>query len=388
MKKKIGAISSKKKAGNLQDLLSKRSLKLLAANGKEIFKEIGLDVVRSVVFNVLTGKNLRDSTELLTRRRIASVNLAIVSMFLKGSSGSSDFIEKLPFLAAETLKRKSLSKSERWLAQWVLGLTDKAFQNVLRDDHGLIENYRDQYIGGCAEVIKNHKKEVGDLIGTVTLGPGAKIDLDWLFMAYLCGTIGAQTLAIRGSEKSAYGKLFEKLILGSLLHILGFKYIRKDELGNQKKVFWLSSRDEKRESDATLLFDKGKGVRFDIGFIGRGNPEISLDKVTRFEREINMGNSKWFLGTIIIVDRIGANSKIESLAKAVNGKIVQMSSGYWPQSIAVELGKILEFKHDLIKIHQRDIDVYIREKLNDVPLEDFINILPSSDSISESLDKA
>lgn len=381
MNEKIKGSSSKKKINNLQELLSDKSIKLLAANGKEIFKEIGLDVVRSVVFNVLTGRNLRDSTEILTRRRIASINLAIVSMFLKGSSTSSDFIEKLPFLAAETLTRRGLSKSERWVSQWVLGLNDKAFQNVLRDDHGLIEDYRDRYIENCAEVIEHHKKEVGNLTGSLTLGPGEKVDLNWLFMTYLCGTIGAQTLAIRGSEKSTYGKLFEKLILGSLLHILGFKYIRKDELGKQRKVFWLSSRDEKRESDATLLFDNGKGVRFDIGFIGRGNPEISLDKVTRFEREINMGNSKWFLGTIIIVDRIGANSKIESLAKAVKGKIVQMSSGYWPQSVAVELGKILGFKHDLINMPESYIDAYVNERLKSVPIQDFISSLPSSEPI-------
>lgn len=382
--KQKGASNSKMKVDNLQDLLSPRSLKLLAANGREIFKEIGLDVVRSVVFNVLTGKNLRDSTELLTRIRIASINLAIVGMFLKGSSASSDFVKKLPFLATETLKNRKLSKSERWLAQWVLGLTDKAFQNVLRDDPGLIDNYRDQYIASCAKVIKQHKTEFGDLKGALIFGPGIKVDLNWLFMTYLCGTVGAQTLAIRGSEKSAYGKLFEKLILGSLLHILGFKFIQKEELGRQKKVFWLSSRNEKRESDATVLFDKGKGVRFDIGFIGRGNPEISLDKVTRFEREISLGRSKWFLGTIIIVDRIGTNSKIESLAKAVKGKIVQMSSGYWPQSVASELRKVLGFKHDLIDMPAQEIDIYLREKINDVPLQDFIRSLPSSGPDQES----
>src|SRR3990172_192510 len=113
-------------------------------------------------------------------------------------------------------------------------------------------------------------------------------DISKYAMKSLIKTIGAQTLAIRGSEKSAYGKLFEKLVLGSLLHILGFKHIAPPPQ-EYEKVFWLSSRNEKRESDATLLYELGQGVRFDIGFIGRGNPEISLDKVTRFEREISLG---------------------------------------------------------------------------------------------------
>ena len=62
-------------------------------------------------------------------------------------------------------------------------------------------------------------------------------------------------------------------------------------------------------------------MRFDIGFIGRGNPEISLDKVTRFERVISLQGAHFYLATIILVDRIGANSRIETLAQAVEGTI-------------------------------------------------------------------
>jgi len=69
-------------------------------------------------------------------------------------------------------------------------------------------------------------------------------------------------------------------------------------------------------------------LRFDIGFIGSGNPEISLDKVTRFEREILLSCSKFFMATIILVDRIGANSRIERMAEEVQGTIIQMSAGY------------------------------------------------------------
>jgi hypothetical protein len=139
-------------------------------------------------------------------------------------------------------------------------------------------------------------------------------------------------------------------------------------------VFWLSSREERRESDATLLYQAGKGVRFDIGFIGRGNPEISLDKVTRFEREISLGRSKYYMATIILVDRIGANSRIERLAEEVEGTIVQMSAGYWPQQVAQVLNKKLGFKHYLVNAKLEDIDAYISGALRDVPLEDFIGL--------------
>lgn len=61
-------------------------LKMLSANGIDLVREIGLDVVRGVVYNVLIGHNIRDSTEILTRRRIVAINLATVDLFVRGSA--------------------------------------------------------------------------------------------------------------------------------------------------------------------------------------------------------------------------------------------------------------------------------------------------------------
>jgi hypothetical protein len=359
---------------SLRELMSPAALKLLEAGGRDFVRQIGLDLVRGVVLDVLTGKNLRDSTESLTRRRIATLNLATVNLFLQGVARSTDFVSRLPHLAADTLTRQRLTKSERWIAQWVLGLTDKAFQNVLRDDPDALAEYRDRYVATCQEVIARHAREYGDLSGRLKLSSGLVAEVDWLLITYLLNTVGAQTLAIRGSEKSAYGKLFEKLILGSLLHILGFRHISPDRTRSFKRVFWLASRGERRESDATLLYDAGQGVRFDIGFIGRGNPEISLDKVTRFEREISMGRSRWYLATIIIVDRIGANSRIERLAQEVDGTIVQMSAAYWPQEVARVLKRVLGFDHELVNMDHTRIGAYLGRKMRQVPLQDFIGL--------------
>ncbi len=353
--------------------MSPAALRLLSASGVDLVKQIGMDVIRGVVLDVMTGKNLRDSTEVLTRRRIAALNLATVNLFMQGAARSHDFIEQLPHLATDILSRPRLTKAEKWLAQWTLGLTDKGVQNILRDDAGALANYRDRYIETCREVIERHEQEKNQLSGELKLTSGVKAEINWLLLTYLLNTIGAQTLAIRGAEKSAYGKLFEKLILGSLLHILGFEYVTPPP-AKTNRVFWLSSREERRESDATLLYEAGKGVRFDIGFIGRGNPEISLDKVTRFEREISLGRSRWFLATIILVDRIGANSRIERLAQDVEGTIIQMSAGYWPQQVAQELHRALGFKHKLLNLKPAQIESYLEQAIQQVPLEKFIGL--------------
>jgi hypothetical protein len=357
----------------LSELLSPSAIKLLSASGSELVRQIGLDVVRGVVLDVFSGRNLRDSTEQLTRRRIAALNLATVELFLQGSTASADFVATLPDLAAEILSHKQLHKSERWLAQWVLGLTDKAFQNVLRDNPNAVEEYKQQYVNICSEVIASHAREHGDLSGTIQTTAGLRAELNWLWLIYLLNTIGAQTLAVRGSEKSAYGKLFEKLILGSLLHILGFKHILPPPQAFER-VFWLSSRGERRESDATLLYEPGRGVRFDIGFIGRGNPEISLDKVTRFEREIALGRSTYYMATIILVDRIGGNSRIETLAREVGGTIVQMSASFWIRQVVQVLNASLGFEHPLLTMNDDQVEAFLREQILQVPLEDFIGL--------------
>lgn len=357
---------------SLTKLMSNESLNLLDVSGPELVRRIGMDAVRTVVFDVLSGRNLRDSTEALTRRRLAALNAATVAMFLKGTEIRPDFVEQLPTIAARILKRGRLSKSERWVAQWALGLTGKASQNVLRDDASLLAEYQERYVSTCEQVIRESISEFGNLCGEIHLGDEPVTNLSWKFMVYLLGTVGAQTLTIRGSEKAVYGKLFERLVLGSLLHILGFRFTGSGGPQRFEREFWLSSRGERRESDATALWQAGQGVRFDIGFIGRGNPEISLDKVSRFAREIELGRSKWYMATIIIVDRIGRGSRIKDLAREVDGDIVQMSMTYWPQEVAQILNHKMELQHPLVDMHRSEISDYLREAMKSVPLVDYL----------------
>jgi hypothetical protein len=261
-------------------------------------------------------------------------------------------------------------------------------QNVLRDNKTLLDRYRDRYMETCREVIDQHRQVYGELSARVKLGDGSEVSLDWLFITYLLNTIGAQTLTVRGSEKSTFGKLFEKLVLGSLLSIFGFRNIVPHHLG--EKVFWLSSQNEKRESDATLLYEVGKGVRFDIGFIGRGNPEISLDKVTRFQQAEVLQGVPFYMATIIIVDRIGRDSRIVEMARAVQGTIVQMSATYWPQQVAMLLHETLGFEHELVTMPAEHIEEYLRKQLLTVPIESFVAALPinSFDESDEAVQKA
>ncbi len=341
-------------ARRIFELIPAESRALISGRGDEVVRRVGLEVIRDIVGDVLCGKNLRDSTEVITRKRLASINAATLVMFIRGEALENGFVQKLPKQAVNRLRQKARG-DERQILQWLLGLTTKATQNVLRDDPRHLDKYLSDYIKTCEEVISESNSAYGQLSGSLSISPHEKADINWGFMVELLQTIGAQTLAIRGSEKSTYGKLFEPLILGSLLSILGFEFVQEQEIKHPRKVFWLSSSGEKRESDATALYEAGQGIRFDIGFIGRGNPEISLDKVSRFEREIEIGRSKWFLATIILCDTIGKGSRINQLAERINGNIVQMSMTYWPKEVASVLHEKMGYSHEILKIKNSEI---------------------------------
>ena len=77
-------MSKRKSSPNaLTELISPADIALLSASGSQLVQQIGLDVVRGVVLDILTGKNLRDSTEALTRRRIATLNLATMVICIR-----------------------------------------------------------------------------------------------------------------------------------------------------------------------------------------------------------------------------------------------------------------------------------------------------------------
>jgi len=359
---------------DLVKLMPKMAEDLLEGGGAEFVETIGLDATREVVHAVFCGENLRDSTEPSTRRRLSLANASLVALLVRGSADIEDFIQNLSSLAADQL-RSTTSKSARWVLQWVLGLTGKGVQNILRDDPNRLTQYCATYDGAINEAIETCESQLGQLTGQIELSPDLKAPLTWAFMLYLLAAAGAQTLTLRGSEKSIYGKLFERLVLGSLLHILGYRLVDPETNTSFDKVFWLSGPEEKRESDAILIDRAGVGVRFDIGFIGRGNPEIILDKVSRFEREMEYGRERHYMATFIVVDRIGRRSRIVDLAREIDGTVIQMSMAFWPLLVARKLHESIGFEHELVNMPTSpasDISEYLKVMLTDAPMMDFI----------------
>lgn len=196
--------------------------------------------------------------------------------------------------------------------------------------------------------------------------------MNWEDITRLTTAIGSATLTIRGSDKSIYGKLFERLILGSFLSIMGFERVNPVTNTKSEKVFWLSDSSDLRESDATLLLSPGKLARFDIGFIGPGNSEISKDKLSRYAREIERQGIVHDSVTFIVVDRLPQTGKTNQAARDIGAEIIQMSWQRWPKMLAQRLEDRLGYKHDLASLPDDQVTGYLERQLNPIAIQDFL----------------
>lgn len=343
-----------------------------------------------MVASILIGENLRTLTEGLTQRRVLLMNASIIVTYLKALSSIQNFNDVMTSMIstelnesknAKTKNKKKLSPDEKQYLCWFLGLTLKSIDNVTRDDTGL-KDYIDD--------LDQNLKETADVIET-QFGPisvdityqNKKNTLEWSSLIRCMLAIGAQTLAIRGSEKSIYGKLFEKFVLGSVISILGGTYINKHDVTKKHNVFWLSDREdtkhekgkeERRESDATFLLEPGVGFSFDIGFIGKGNPEISMDKMTRFDHLYKRGSDKHQMTTIILIDKIGENSRAKNLASRISGYLIQMSGTYWVKELAKDIHETApSFNNQLLHITDEESIQYIKNEVAKIDMSVFLS---------------
>lgn len=384
----------------IQELFPEDSRLLLTGGGKDFIERIGVEAARQAVLNVLKGDNIRTQTEPLSRRRIAQVSGAIVALYANGLLQQEDFTQQLSTLALQQIAQaRKNDNASLWPAQWLIGSTGKSVQNVLRSKPEARQAYIADFEDAVKEAAEKCREEIGDL--QMTLGylqdqTGKTAALNWEDITRLTTAIGCATLTIRGSDKSIYGKLFERLILGSFLSIMGFERVNPVTNTKTEKVFWLSDSSDLRESDATLLLSPGKLARFDIGFIGPGNSEISKDKLSRYAREVErqgvLHDSVTFIvvdSTFIVVDRLPQTGKTNQAALNIGAEIIQMSWQRWPKLLAQRLEDRLGYKHELAALPDDQISSYLEQKLAPVAIQDFlIGVSPTDLEVDAALPNA
>ena len=320
-------------------------------------------------------------TESLTQRRLLLMNSGLFVTFLKALSSYDNFTSEMTKLLSDELansrstrrRAEKLSKEEQQFLLWFLGLTLKSVDNVTRGDNGLSEYLKvlDSNLRGIADTVT---ESFGQLDLHVSLN-NESYNLKWPALLRCMLAMGAQTLTIRGSEKSIYGKLFEKFVLGSAITLMGGEYIHKDDTSKDRMVFWLSSENnDRRECDATFLLRPGIGICFDIGFIGKGNPEAAMDKLTRYDNQLQRGRRRNYMSTIVLIDTIGETSRARAIAEETGGFLIQMSGTYWIKELAEDIKSVDgTFDNPLLHMTNEESLAYIKEEVNKIDLSKFMS---------------
>jgi hypothetical protein len=370
---------SEKKKPNIKELFPQSSRVLLTGSGRDFVERLGVETTKEAILAVLKGENLRAKTEPLSRQRLTQVSASLIYLFLQGNLQIENFSGKLSQLAIEQIKEAKNDAALIWVAQWLIGLTGKQVQNVLRSNKEAFYEYINDFENALKSASEKVREDMGEIKMRLQLASGESCELDWLDILRLTTAIGSQTLTIRGSDKAIYGKLFEKLILGTALTILGFEHVNLQTNTKTANIFWLSDSSDLRESDATLLFQPGKLARFDIGFIGVGNSEISKDKLSRYAREYEVAGTKSSSVTFIIVDKLPESGKTRKAAENIGAEIIQMSMQYWPRELAQKLGNRLGIKHELQQMSDTDVDEYLASKIANINIQNFVTGLAPKD---------
>lgn len=369
-----------------KELIPEPSLKLVKYSGTQILDRLGVDIVSHVVTSVLVGENIRNLTEGLTQRRLLLMNSGLFVTFLKALSSYDNFTKKMNRVislelhnSASTKQKEKLTSDEKQFLLWFLGLTLKSVDNVTRGDSGLTE-YLDQLDKNLKGIAKTVTKTFGEIDLKVEFQKET-LSMRWPALLRCMLAMGAQTLAIRGSEKSIYGKLFEKFVLGSAITLMGGTYVHENDTSKDRMVFWLSSNmNERRESDATFLLRPGIGICFDIGFIGKGNPEAAMDKLTRYDNLLQRGKRRNVMTTIVLIDSIGESSRAKRIADETGGFLIQMSGSYWVKELAEAIYSVDgTFENPLIHMSNEESIEYIRKEVPKIDLSKFLSAVDIED---------
>jgi hypothetical protein len=320
----------------------------------------------TMIIECLTGRNPRIHTENWAQSRVFhGVFTGIQEMYANGVKNDSNFIVDAPQVAASYLKnhyerKDRLEENDVKLCQWICNLTNKGWDNILQAN---------------SENLVSWGNTVKESVEWVQYGD---LETNLVNMA-----IYNASLAKKGGLKSAMGNLFEPLLLFTALRACGIKFVEEEFYSSSKGPCFVLDVNEGRQSDAqikTTLTHPSK-IDIDIGFIGKGNPEIIADKTQRFGNLLG-GGKKPLDGTIIIVSAVpetdGAQLVVRQ-ATILGAKVVTMSGSNW----IYELSKILiEYKIPGVLKIPEDIGLARLFLAKHLPSsEKIINIIPRNLSV-------
>jgi len=260
--------------------------------------------VRKIVLTILVGQNYRTSIETATSLEISCFMSWVLSVCHRARlEFGDDWLPKLQAVCAANAR-----VGADWLGVWLMGLTLKTQQNL--GVKARCADYLRQVKVANDELIRQYANPTSIELYTSGLTP---VKLSTGDSIWLLQIAGAAVLTVRGSKKSAVGKLMEKAIARACLTALGLIE------GEDFSINLAADKEVERETDAEIKTRRGT-VRVDVALIGTGNQEVSEDKLSRVGRN-----------GIVLVDKLGARSKVPRNAEKA-GVHLTVIQGHKPLS--------------------------------------------------------
>lgn len=241
--------------------------------------------LRMLTFHLLMGRNYRLITEKNTKDKLLLTYLWLSDIVVEaqntfGENWQAELVNDLIHTRSRTPEQKNL-------LFWLIGLTAKTSVNL-----GVATT-------DIPIVMTDLLAHIQTLFNQI--GRQDQINDTWLLLM-----AGSATLNIRGSEKSKIGKVLEKVLIRTILSILGLE---------ENKNFWVNiDRDLEvdREADAEIATNRGR-IRVEVGLTSSGNQEVTEDKISRVGRN-----------GIILFDKVGQRTRIYQTADRHSVKLVQI----------------------------------------------------------------
>lgn len=340
---------------------------------------VGHDAINTSITNILIeGSNYRTLAERQARSKIlnsdyylrAGLIPDIIQEFTKNTINHS--IRNFFISLAAQLLVESKNSEQFKIILSLLGLTNKGFTNILDENPNQLYDYCIDLADSTIDFVKRSLKR--DI--SYPTDDGFEYALELL-------SISSLALAIRGSMKSMVGKLFEKLILGTALSLFGFEYLKtapeydEDEYTKlcnaQRPYFWLSSTEQKgREKDATIMY-KDRLIDIDIGLIGKGNPEVAADKLSRFKAEYDFENKSFIATTIILLANVNNGEIIKNSANKYKGKYVGITDNpTWLLQLNTDIFDFIDPNHELLNSFTTTDENQLKEQIKKTNFNKFL----------------
>jgi len=261
--------------------------------------------LRIMTHHILMGKNYRHLTEQKTKDKLILTYVWLYDLVTKAKKELGNHWQQK--MIDELQSRNCKPKELKNLMYWLVGLTDKTCTNI-GESLNSTPNAMSDLLIHVKTMLKDINRE-------------ESIDMAWMMLMS-----GSATLNIRGSEKSFNGKRLEKIIIRSILAILGMV---------ENEHFWINlDRDDEvdRETDAEIQTRRTR-IRVEVGLIAPGNQEVIEDKIGRVGRN-----------GIVIFDKVGKNSRIQNTADKASVKLIQLRNNQPLKAVYQHISPLMDIE--------------------------------------------